>query len=284
MIKKTNFTLAGADGKLILGDITVDNSLDSTPTVLFVHGYKGFKDWGTHHLVADYFAENGYRFLKFNFSHSGVPVDDPKDLTDLASFGKNTFSKELFDLKKVIDFVAQTCGTNAEVNIIGHSRGGGISIITAANDNRVSKLITWSAMENFKNLWKAEQEAEWKKSGVIYVENSRTKTQMPLEVSLLEDYEQNKAQLNILDAAARIKMPWLIVNGTDDASVTVETAKKFHTLNPKSTLEIIEGANHVYGASHPYVGNELPGDLKIVCEKCLIFLREQAINLNQRPL
>lgn len=275
MIKKEKFTLAGADGKLILGDITLDDQLKNTPTILFVHGYKGFKDWGAHNLVANYFAENGYRYVKFNFSHSGVPPENPKDLTDLESFGENTFSKELFDIKTAIDFIAQTCGTDAEINIIGHSRGGALSIIAAANDNRVSKLITWSAIDDFKKLWNPEQEDEWRKNGIIYVENARTKLQMPLNVTLLEDYEQNKEGLNILDATKRINVPWLIINGTDDASVSVETAEKLYALNAKSKLAIIQEANHVYGASHPYEREELPDDLKDVCEKCLVFLREK---------
>ncbi len=275
MIKKEKFTLTGADGKLILGDITVDDQLKNTPNILFVHGYKGFKDWGAHNLVANFFAENGYRYLKFNFSHSGAPVENPSDLTDLESFGANTFSKELFDLNAVLDFITQTCGEDAEKNVIGHSRGGGLSIITAAIDRRVSKLITWSAIEDFKNLWKPEQEEDWRKSGVMYVENSRTKLQMPLKVGLLEDYEQNTEKLNILHAAKRVTVPWLIVNGTEDASVSIKTAEKLHALTPKSKLAIIKGASHVYGASHPYMSDELPDDLKQVCQKCLIFLREK---------
>ncbi|MET4081696.1 pimeloyl-ACP methyl ester carboxylesterase [Pedobacter sp. UYP30] len=274
MITKTNFTLKGADDKLILGDITVDHDLKHTPVILFVHGFKGYKDWGAHNLVANYFAENGYRYLKFNFSHSGVPSDNPKDLTDLALFGQNTFSKELFDLKQVVDFIAQTCGSETEINLIGHSRGGGLSIIAAANDDRISKLITWSAIEDFKNLWKPEQEAMWEKEGVIYITNSRTKVQMPLNVGLLYDYRENPERLNIVDAAKRIKAPWLIVNGTKDQSVSVENAKKLHQANPKSKLEIVLGADHVYGASQPYLEETLPLDLQEVCEKCLVFFRE----------
>lgn len=274
MITKANFTLKGADDKLILGDITFDDDLKNTPVILFAHGFKGYKDWGAHHLVANYFAENGYRYLKFNFSHSGVPVDDPRDLTDLAAFGENTFSKELFDLKQVIDFIAQTCGHEAEINLIGHSRGGGLSIIAAANDDRISKLITWSAISDFKNLWKAAQEAQWEKDGVMYITNSRTKAQMPLNISLLRDYQENSERLNIMEAAKRINVPWLIVNGTNDQSVTVESAEKLHLASPKSSLEIVQNADHVYGASQPYLEETLPHDLQEVCEKCLVFLRE----------
>jgi pimeloyl-ACP methyl ester carboxylesterase len=275
MIIKNNFSLSGADGKLIIGDITLDEKNPNVPIVLFVHGFKGFKDWGAHNLVARYFASNGYRYLKFNLSHSGVPAEDPKDVTDLESFANNTFSKELFDLNAVLDFIEKAYGKDTKINVIGHSRGGGLSIIEAANDLRINKLITWSSITDFASLWKKEQEADWLKTGKIFVTNARTKEQMPLNKVLLEDLNENGARLNIIDAAKRINIPWLIVQGDDDVNVPFENAQKLADANPSSRLVKIEGANHVYGASHPYESESLPSPLFKVCEKCLIFLGEE---------
>jgi len=274
MITQSNFSLSGSDGKLIIGDITFDEKNPNTPIVLFVHGFKGFKDWGAHNLVARHFASNGYRYIKFNLSHSGVPVDDQKDVTDMDAFASNTVSKELFDLNAVLDFIEKAYGKDTKVNLIGHSRGGGLSIIEAANDLRINKLITWSAVGDFAGLWKKEQEAEWKKNGRIFVTNARTKEQMPLNVGLLEDLEENAAALNILNAAKRVNIPWLIIHGDDDVNVPFETAQTLAEANPGSRLVKIEGANHVYGATQPYTGETLPPLLFKVCEKVLIFLDE----------
>jgi len=274
MITQSNFSLIGSDGKLILGDITFDEKNPNTPIILFVHGFKGFKDWGAHNLVARYFASNGYRYIKFNLSHSGVPVDDPKDVTDMEAFASNTVSKELFDLNAVLDFIEKAYGKDTKVNLIGHSRGGGLSIIEAANDLRINKLITWSAIGDFSSLWKKEQEAEWKKNGKIFVTNARTKEQMPLNVTLLEDLEENATALDILDAAKRVNIPWLIVHGDDDVNVPFETAQTLAEVNPNSRLVKIEGANHVYGATQPYTNETLPPLLFKVCEKVLMFLDE----------
>jgi len=274
MITQNDFSLSGANGRLIIGDITFDEKNTNAPIILFVHGFKGFKDWGAHNLVARHFASNGYRYIKFNLSHSGVPVDDPKDVTDLETFASNTISKELFDLNAVLDFIEKAYGTETKVNLIGHSRGGGLSIIEAANDLRIAKLITWSAIADFSSLWKKEQEAEWKKNGKIFVTNARTKEQMPLNVTLLQDFEENAAALNILEAAKRINIPWLIVQGDDDVNVPFETAQQLADANPASRLVKIEGANHVYGASQPYSGESLPPHLFKVCEKVLMFLEE----------
>lgn len=274
MITQKEFSLSGADGKLIIGDITFDVKNPNTPIVLFVHGFKGFKDWGAHNLVARYFAANGYRYIKFNLSHSGVPADNPKDVSDIETFAGNTFSKELFDVNAVLDFIETAYGRTTEVNIIGHSRGGGLAIIEAANDLRINKLITWSAISSFDSLWKKEQEAEWKKAGKIFVTNARTKEQMPLNVTLLKDFEENAENLNIVEAAKRINIPWLIVQGDDDVNVPLENAQKLADANPNSRMVKIEHANHVYGASHPYESKTLPPLLFKVCEKCLTFLGE----------
>jgi len=69
MIKKENYNIPGAKGRGMLMDITYDTRHKDAPVVIFAHGFKGFKDWGTHNLVANYFAEHGFRYLKFNFSH-----------------------------------------------------------------------------------------------------------------------------------------------------------------------------------------------------------------------
>ncbi|MBE5319103.1 alpha/beta hydrolase [Pedobacter sp. MR2016-19] len=275
MITQNNFSLSGADGKLIIGDITFDEKNPNTPIILFIHGFKGFKDWGAHNLVARHFAGNGYRYIKFNLSHSGVPVDDPIDVTDMDAFASNTVSKELFDVNAVLDFIEKAYGKDTKVNLIGHSRGGGLSIIEASNDLRINKLITWSAIADFASLWKKEQEAEWKKNGKIFVTNARTKEQMPLNVSLLEDLEENAAALNILDAAKRVNIPWLIIHGDDDVNVPLETAQTLAEANPGSRLVKIEGANHVYGATQPYTSETLPPLLFKVGEKVLIFLGEE---------
>lgn len=271
IMRNEQFSLIGANGKPINGDLTYDENNTNTPLVIFVHGFKGFKDWGAHHLAARYFVKNGYRYLKFNLSHSGVTAEKPTDVSDMDTFASNTFSKELVDVDIIINHAVKYLGVDG-VYLIGHSRGGGLSILQGANNPYVKGLITWSSVADFSSLWKKEQEAEWRKSGKIGVYNARTKETMPLDVTLLEDFEANQAELDILDAAKRINIPWLIVHGDDDVNVPFETAEQLANANPASRLVKIEGANHVYGAVHPYPGETLPPQLFEVCEKSLKFL------------
>lgn len=271
MIQIKDFSLIGADQKPIVGDLTYDDKNTNAPLVIFVHGFKGFKDWGAHHLTARYFVQNGYRYLKFNLSHSGVSLENPNDVSDMDAFANNTFSKEMLDIDLVINYALENLGVN-EVFMIGHSRGGGLSILQAANHPHIKALITWSSIADFSSLWKKEQEEEWRTAGKIHVVNARTKEKMPLNVGLLADFEANKAQLNIIEGAKRINIPWLIVQGDDDVNVPFETAQQLANANPASRLLKIEGANHVYGATHPYSSENLPPQLFQVCEKSIAFL------------
>ena len=68
---------------------------------------------------------------------------------------------------------------------------------------------------------------------------------MPLNKTLLEDLQENAETLNIIDAAKRINIPWLIVQGDDDVNVPFENAKKLADSNPASRLVKIEGADEL---------------------------------------
>jgi pimeloyl-ACP methyl ester carboxylesterase len=276
MIRKNYYTIPGAKGRGMLADITFDDANPKAPLVIFAHGIRGFKDWGAHNLVAQHFAQNGFRYLKFNFSHNGTTLDRPTDFADLIAFSDNTFSIELDDLKAVIDFA---CGGSyvpavREVYLIGHSLGGGISIVKTAEDKRITKLITMAAISSFYNLWPKQAEAQWKLQGVMYIVNSRTKQNMPYKVSLLNDLEKNPERLDIQLKAAAIKQPWLIVHGDEDTSVPLSHAEELHAAQPAAQLAVIKGADHVFNATHPYLQQELPATLLQFCNICIEFLKQ----------
>ena len=161
-----NLAIAGAHGKPIVTDVFYKNNFKPKPLVIFCHGYKGFKDWGAWHLVADEFVNRDFVFVKFNFSHNGGTIEQPIDFPDLKSFGQNTYTKELDDLDSVLtyllhqkEWIQQIDPTN--VSLIGHSRGGGMVTLKASEDLRVKNVISWAGISDvgsrfpsgFKLLW-----------------------------------------------------------------------------------------------------------------------------------
>jgi pimeloyl-ACP methyl ester carboxylesterase len=91
---------------------------------------------------------------------------------------------------------------------------------------------------------------------------------------LLDDVEvHGNTKLNIAAAAAKIKVPWLIVHGTADETVPSTDAERLHELSlGVSTLRLIEGANHGFDAKHPL--SEVPPVLEtVVRETAKFFVR-----------
>ena len=74
------------------------------------------------------------------------------------------------------------------------------------------------------------------------------KQQMPHYYQFYEDFIENEDRLTIKRAVSNLKIPHLIIHGNNDTSVLMKEAKSLHKWNPKSKLEIIDGANHVFGA------------------------------------
>ncbi len=275
-----NLIISGSASKPIALDVFYNDKNDKKPVVIFAHGFNGFKDWGNADIIANKFAEAGFVFVKFNFSHNGTSPQQPEEFVDLEAFGNNNYSKQLYDLNAVVDWVCDITNEHNSVidvnniNLIGQSMGGGISILHSARDNRIKKLITWAAISECKTpwgQWSAEKMQDWKTSGVQYYLNGRTKQEMPLYYQLHEDYLQNETALNIEKAISSLQIPLLICHGTKDSSVPIEKAYQLLKWQPAAQLFTVE-SDHVFGRTHPWVGNELPKAMHAVVEKSLSFL------------
>ncbi|CDF77788.1 alpha/beta hydrolase family protein [Formosa agariphila KMM 3901] len=278
MKRLTNNPLKGIHNKPILTDVFYTENHVPKPIIIFCHGYKGFKDWGAWNLMAEAFANAGYFFVKFNFSHNGGTAEQPIDFPDLEAFGENNYSKELDDLKSVIDWITTATPYHTEaninnINLIGHSRGGGIVTIKAEEDSRITRIISLAGVSDYESrMSSGEALKQWKTDGVEYVVNGRTKQNMPHYYQFFEDFETHKNRLNIKRAASHLNIPHLIIHGDNDTSVKVEEAYNLHKWNPNSELKIIEGANHVFETSHPWETSQLTIELQEVVDSVSTFI------------
>ena len=278
MIQETSI-IQRENKKPIILDVSFNNNGKQKSILIFCHGYKGFKDWGCWNSLASNIAKEDFFFLKFNFSHNGGTIEEPIDFPDLNAFGENNFIKELDDLENVISWITSSENkystelNSQEIILVGHSRGGGIVTIKASEDNRVTKVITLAGASDYKSRFPIGNElAYWRKEGVAYIENTRTKQQMPHFIQFYDSFMKNEERLTISKAAQKITIPHLIIHGTTDETVTFQEAEALHKWNKNSELFVIENANHVFGGSHPWEGDSLPDDLEIAVNKILTFI------------
>ena len=257
----------------IIGDLTYKK--DSKNLVVFCHGFKGFKDWGCWNLVANLFAENGFKFLKFNFSHNGGTLDNPFYFTDLQSFSLNNYSVELNDLQRVLDYIFLNNYNSKyeQIYIIGHSRGAGIACLSTVNNPLIKKLVSWAGVADFRDrLPKSKELMDWKDNGIRYIYNSRTNQEMPISIQFYNDFIENESKLSIKTALLNYSGKFLACHGSLDQVVPNQYPLDMVKWAANSSIFKIR-TNHTIGSKHPWTKTHLPDSLREVCIKTIDFLK-----------
>ncbi len=273
LIEFKNKIYQGSNNRPSLFDCAIPENAKAV--VIFAHGYKGYKDWGAWHLVETFFLKSQYGFVKFNMSHNGGTIENAIDFPDLEAFGKNTYSFEINDLNTVIDetvrIIETECNLDIPLYLLGHSRGGGVSILTSIHNDNVKKIISLAGISDIASRFKTGKELdEWKEQGVYFVQNSRTLQEMPHYYSFYEDFLNFKKDLNIERVSELLEVPFLQIHGDMDLAVSISEGQMVARWT-NTALEIIKGAGHTFGAQHPWNSDKLPEDLEKAIEKALAF-------------
>lgn len=245
--------LPGALGEILV-DVRAGGRTSPRPAVVVVHGFKGFKDWGFFPPFAERAARSGLVAVTFNLSGSGV--DGEGRFTRLDRFRSDTFSAELADVRSVL--AALRAGTldvvpPSRIGLVGHSRGGGIALLAAAGDPDIAALVTWAAVASL-DRWTGHDKEEWRSRGFTGVLNTRTGEVLSLGTEILDDLKRNGAALDLGAAARRVAVPWLIIHGMDDETVSVSEAEAlFRSADPAVARRLlVPGTGHTFGAVHPW--------------------------------
>ncbi|MEM8883720.1 MAG: alpha/beta fold hydrolase [Planctomycetota bacterium] len=239
---------------------------ERAPTVLIAHGFKGFMDWGMFPWIADRLAAAGFAAIRFDFAGNGV--DERGDFTDLEGFRANTLGREQEDLGAMLDAVASgrwaACRPE-RIGLLGHSRGGGGVILKAAEDDRVTAVATLAAIAR-ADRFPAEARAQAERDGFYPVRNARTGQELPVGRAYFED----AAGRDIPAAARAMGPPLLLVHGTDDPAVPIDEGRALARAH--GLLFEIEGADHTFGARHPFAG--APDELVRAVDGAIEFFAE----------
>lgn len=273
MLHLRNAIYKGSNKRESLFDLEIPVDYNGN-LIVFIHGYMGFKDWGAWNLFAKSFTNQGFGFCKFNLTHNGGNSSNGIDFPDLDAFANNTYSKEKNDVKYLLDEIQKHIPKNTFIHLMGHSRGGGIALLNHS-DERIKSIITLASISSISKRFEDKNMVQaWKEIGVRFIQNQRTKQQMPHNFIQYLDFIEFQDELNIEKACSSLTKPNLVIHGDKDTSVSIEEGVEIATWT-NSPLYTIEDADHVFGSAHPWNSNELPEKLEEVVSLVSTFILKQ---------
>ncbi len=197
--------------------------------VVLGHGVTGNKDRPFVVALANALAASGVNALRFSFAGNGASG---------GRFVDATISKEVADLGSVLDACA---GWN--VCYVGHSMGGAVGVLRASQDARIKLLVSLAGMVRTAAFAQREFGTVKPDAGLMWDDEK-----CPLSQAYMDDLAQIGT---VLDAAPKIKVPWLLVHGTEDDVVPIQDSKDILIRAGMETHFVaLKGSGHVFSGEH----------------------------------
>ncbi len=259
MKRKTSIVINAA-GDEIDYEIDFDEHNGKKPVVLFLHGFRAFKDWGFYPYLCQRIAESGGIAVRFSFSLSGVK-DSRKMVYDAEKFSRNTMVRELSDARLMIEKIVsrelfENLGieTNGDIYVAGHSRGGALAILLGSEFEEIKKISAFAAVSSF-DRYSERQKKIWLENGKFEFIIHPSKQKLWINREYLQDIIDEKEKYDIPKAAGKLKVPLQIIHGKQDKMVTIKEAYDIaYKYQDKSYLDFVtlEHSSHGFGAAHPF--------------------------------
>ena len=217
--------------------------------VVLGHGVTGNKDRPFIVALGEALAAAGISTLRFSFSGNGASE---------GLFTDSTISKEVEDLGAVLDLLE-----DYTVCYVGHSMGGAVGVLRTSRDSRIRLLVSLAGMVHTKAFAQREFGDVTPDKGFMWDEPD-----CPLSQAYMDDL----AQINtVVDHAAQINVPWLLVHGDEDDVVPIEDS---HAISVEASVQAqlitLKGTNHVFSDEF----------MPVMVETVVAWIKIQLANLN----
>ena len=240
------------------GEVRVLEDGRRKPVVLLGHGFRAHRLWSFWPEVARRFAEQGYYTVSFDFSRIAAEEDrlDAKAVAEAATFGR-----ELADWGALVSRLrAEGLGLNDEADtdrivVLGHSRAAGSGLLFAAEGQGVQAFIAWNGGSSAPLAPVVPEGTE----------------PSPRDQAIIADLDRNAHRYDVYGAYAVLPVPALVVQGGADHERLLRSASGLEEAYPGHSVVWIPGADHTFGAKHPYEG--FTKHLEEAFEHSLRFLR-----------
>jgi alpha-beta hydrolase superfamily lysophospholipase len=207
----------------------------SKQLVIICPGFLDTKDYKNHVHLAQALAQKGLAAVRFD------PTGTWESEGGISEYNNTQY---LDDIKSVLEFML-TQHRYTEVTIVGHSRGGMMSILYAARDQRITSVVAIMPSSG-RSMSKAQKEV-WRENGFEIFEQdipgSRELKQFKVPYSQIEDRDR----YNIFEDVVKIKAPILFLAGELDTAIPPNNVEDiFETAQDPKKYILIPGVEHDY--------------------------------------
>jgi len=230
-----NFIIKNPSGQKITGLIDLPAKVDQPlKSLIFCHGFKGFKEQKYLEYIADYLSLRGIAVFRFDFTN-GIGESEG----DIYYISTGHY---LEDLKSVFDYVSQLDYINQKaVSLAGASFGGMVAILLAAENPAIKSLILQAPVFKPAELHPEINLNQWQKQG-YWTFHSNSKN---LDFKVGFQFYSERVKYDLLREAAKIKAPTLIIHGSEDESIPLKHSQElFDCLKVTKKLFVIPGGPH----------------------------------------
>lgn len=238
--------------------------------VLFVHGFKGFRQWGFFPEAAKRIADAGLTAITLDLSSNGMRGTDDR-VIDGEAFTQQTITKDLIDAFRFLHWLFSDSIRNklpelrswdGTLHLVGHSRGGALVHLIAKQmlnsterHGDLGRCVAWNTIGTYTR-WTARQRAVWQADGAVKIENSRTGQQLFMGAAYPADIENNHYDNALIEAARQCSDRFLYVHGDQDVTVPLHEVKQFlASAESASPIQIVKNTGHTFGIVHPWQGS-----------------------------
>jgi len=207
-------------------DTTYTPGTDGADALVVIgHGVTANKDRPWLVALAEALGAAGIASLRVSFSGNGDSE---------GRFEDSTITKEVADLGSVLDRLE-----GRAVTYVGHSMGGAVGVLRAAADDRIRALVSLAGMVRTRQF--AERKFGDLEPGRDLMWD---KPECPLSRAFVDDLTRLD---HVLEAAARIRVPWLLVHGDADTVVPHGDSVDAHAASGSlPQLVTLPGVDHVF--------------------------------------
>lgn len=194
---------------------------------LLAHGVTGNMDRPLIAETQTALQMAGLSTLRFSFAGNG---------NSEGRFTESCVSKELREVRAILDQLPSA----TKVGYLGHSMGAAVGVLAASQDDRIKALISLAGMVDCKAFAQTEFGEVTPDDGLMWDEPD-----CPLSRLFMEDLCETVG--NVLPATRKIRVPWLLVHGTeDDVVLPRDTESVSAALGEKVKVVTIPEGDHLF--------------------------------------